>query len=157
MESKAPIFIGIAAVAIIGIALFSFSSNPSAPSQTASGGSQQAQVQPGTGENPVESTVANEYVDRVYESTGGYVSPAGPENVIISVTIADGIITATEFEGDATNEKSIMFQGQFESGYADMIIGQPIDAVQLDVVAGSSLTPNGFNEAIEQIKQQAQG
>ena len=37
----------------------------------------------------------------------------------------------------------------------DVVVGKPIDEVRVSRLAGSSGTPDGFNEAIEKIKGQA--
>lgn len=173
MENKTPVFIGIAAVAIIGIAIFAFSGNnpqDTATTQTAPAGQsapQEGMAQGGaagttqTGQGPAESGMVGdemaEYTDGTYSATGSYVSPAGEETVDVSITLEGGVITATEFTGNATNEKSINFQGLFASGYQDQVIGKRVDEVALDKVSGSSLTPKGFNDALDQIRTQAQG
>jgi hypothetical protein len=36
-----------------------------------------------------------------------------------------------------------------------VVVGKPIDEVRVSRLAGSSGTPDGFNEAIEKIKDQA--
>lgn len=94
--------------------------------------------------------------DGTYSSTGGYQSPNGPETVVVTLSIADGIVTAASVEPQASNATSSRYQGQFAGGIADEVIGKPLAEVRVTRVAGSSLTGGGFNKALEQIRAQAQ-
>lgn len=104
----------------------------------------------------VVQQVMKSYKNGVYTAEGDYKSPAGPEQIKVSLTLQDGIITEAEVTPEATLPKSQYFQGQFASGYKEMVIGKKINEVQLDKVAGSSLTPKGFNDAVTKIMKQAQ-
>ena len=57
--------------------------------------------------------------------------------------------------GNPDNPDSTRYQESFQSGIADVVVGKNIDEIQVDKVAGSSLTSGGFNAAIEQIKAEA--
>ncbi|WP_421741146.1 FMN-binding protein [Cellulomonas sp.] len=94
--------------------------------------------------------------DGTYSATGTYESPAGQETVAVSLTLADGVVTAVEVTPEATNPTSKQFQTTFASGVADVVVGQPIDGLSVDAVSGSSLTPEGFNDALAQIVADAQ-
>lgn len=106
-------------------------------------------------EEVVVPVVQNTYKDGTYTATGSYQSPAGAESIEISVTLKDNIVTATTFTPKATNEVSIKLQGMFAGGYNAMVVGKSLDEVKLDKVSGSSLTPKGWNDAIEKIKLEA--
>ncbi len=97
----------------------------------------------------------SEYKDGTYEATGTYTSPAGEEEIDVTITIEGGKITDTESVSKATNPKSVAMQGVFIENYKSLVVGKSLDEVVLDKVAGSSLTPKGFNDAVEQIKQEA--
>lgn len=116
---------------------------------------QQASPTPVAMEASGEAMEAATYKDGTYEATGAYQSPGGPEEIDVSVTIKDGVITETTATPKATLPKSIGFQNIFTSNYATMVVGKPLDTVMLDKVSGSSLTPKGFNDAINQIKAEA--
>lgn len=105
-----------------------------------------------------ETTAAEEpaYADGTYAATGSYESPAGPETVGVSITLADGLVTAVEVTPEATNPASQKFQNQFASGVADVVVGKPIEGLTVDAVSGSSLTPEGFNAALAEIVADAQ-
>ncbi|KQP27893.1 hypothetical protein ASF38_03500 [Aeromicrobium sp. Leaf272] len=51
---------------------------------------------------------------------------------------------------------SKQYQEKFAGGIADEIVGKNIDDIDVSKVAGSSLTSGGFNEAVDQIKSEAQ-
>lgn len=106
-------------------------------------------------EEVVVPVVQNTYKDGTYSATGMYQSPAGKEEIGISITLQNGVITDTTFTPKATNEVSIKLQGMFANGYKAVVVGKTLDEVKLDKVSGSSLTPKGWNDAIEKIKLEA--
>lgn len=95
------------------------------------------------------------YVDGVYDVKGEYTSPAGPETINVKLTLKDSIVTDVEMTPEATNDKSKFMQAAFEKGYKEFVIGKNINDISLEKVSGSSLTPMGFNDALEKIKVQA--
>lgn len=108
----------------------------------------------GSGTNPDADTSA-EYADGGYEALGEYVSPAGPSEVTVELTLEDDIVTAVTVTPHATNPNSLQFQTQFADGIADVVVGQDIDTLDVSRVGGSSLTSGGFNDALAQIKAEA--
>lgn len=105
------------------------------------------------GEQPA---VVGVYQDGKYEAMGKYMSPGGEREVAVSLTLADGVVTDASFEGFATDPTSQRFQGEFAEGYQAMVVGRTLDELNLQKVSGSSLTPKGFMDAVQSIKQQAQ-
>jgi uncharacterized protein with FMN-binding domain len=102
------------------------------------------------------AVVGKQYADGTYSATGNYRSPAGPESVEVSLTLANGVITDATFKGDATAPRSMQMQSQFAAGFKEQVVGKSIDSLSLTVVNGSSLTPRGFMDAVSKIKAQAQ-
>ena len=118
----------------------------------------QSTTQDTTGETstPADtSDVASEYTDGTYEATGTYSTPGGRESVDLTVTITDGTITSTEIDGSATSGDSLQCQTRFINNYKTLVVGKKVDDVSLSRVAGSSLTSGGFNQALDQIKNEA--
>ena len=109
----------------------------------------------GAGATTPETTVSGPYTDGEYSATGEYQSPAGPESIKVDVTLAGDVVTAVTVVGDATAGNAVRYQAQFAEGIAAEVVGVSIDELQVDKVAGSSLTSDGFNAAIEQIKADA--
>lgn len=97
-----------------------------------------------------------DYTDGTYNATGTYRSPAGMESVAITVVLKSDIIAEVSFTGTSQNSTSQGFINMFSSGYKALVVGKNIDDVQLSKVSGSSLTPKGFNEALNAIKTQAE-
>lgn len=98
---------------------------------------------------------AGQHKNGTYSVTGNYVSPGGPREVKVTVTLTDEVITGAETEATATDATSKRFQGEFVENFKPMVVGKNIDEVVLTKVSGSSLTPKGFNDALEKIKLEA--
>lgn len=96
------------------------------------------------------------YKDGTYQVIGNYVSPGGPREIDVTVTLQNDIITDSTFVGKADDPMSKRFQGEFGDNYQSQVIGKNIDEIILTKVSGSSLTPKGFNDALSKIKVQAQ-
>jgi hypothetical protein len=107
-------------------------------------------------EPPDQAAPLGPLADGTYTVTGGYQSPNGPETVLVTLSIADGVVTDASVEPQATNATSSRYQGQFAGGIADEVVGKPLAEVEVTRVAGSSLTGRGFNEALDQIRSEAQ-
>lgn len=93
------------------------------------------------------------YKDGRYTATGRY----GTQNssITVTVTLAQGVITSTEVTPHATVPRSLELQRRFATAVPALVVGKPIDEVNLGRLAGSSGTPRGFNDAIQQIRKQA--
>lgn len=100
-------------------------------------------------------TSPGSYTDGTYSAEGSYATPESVETIAVTITLADGVVTAVDVEGDPQKPESAQYQGQFIGGIADVVVGQSIDEIQVSRVAGSSLTSGGFNDAIEIIRSEA--
>ena len=103
---------------------------------------------------PVVDQAIN-YKDGTYTEKGRYASPGGAESIDVTVTIVNDTITSAPVTGNATSRDAKEYQGAFISGYKSFVVGKDVDQVSLSRVAGSSLTSNGFNNALELIKADA--
>src|SRR5688572_12156218 len=108
----------------------------------------------GAVESPPAMTAS--YKDGTYSATGTYQNPASREEVDVTLTLADGRVTAVTFEGTPDNPTTVTMQNRFKQGFEAEVVGKPLDEVNLTVVNGSSLSPKGFMDALNQIKTQAQ-
>jgi hypothetical protein len=95
------------------------------------------------------------YEDGTYSAGGVYRSPAGAEEIEVTLTLEDDVIVSAQVVSTATNPKSKVMQGQFIAGYSAVVVGKSIDELSLGVVNGSSLTPKGFMDAVTKIKVEA--
>lgn len=137
-------FIIIAIVAALSLGIFVFATK-----------SQKQTATETTQTTTPASTKQTSYKDGTYTQDGDYVSPGGPEQLGVTITLKNDVITDANVESKATLPNSIKFQGLFISGYKPLVIGKNINEVMLTKVSGSSLAPKGFNDAIEKIKTQA--
>lgn len=102
-------------------------------------------------EVPVDAS----YRDGSFQANGTYQSPNGSENIIVVLELQNDIVTGVEITINPNNPTTANYQGQFADGIGEIVIGQDIDTLNVTVVAGSSLTSNGFREALTAIKADA--
>lgn len=99
--------------------------------------------------------VMTTYKNGTYSAVGNYMSPGGAEQIDVKITLKDNAISDVVVVSKATRPNSKLFQGMFVSNFKPQVVGKNIDEVMLTKVSGSSLTPKGFNDALEKIKGQA--
>lgn len=162
-EQKGPnkIIAGIVVVALIGAVttgVIVWSSRDSSK-QTVSDDTNQT-TQPTTSgsssSDGATSTNGNTYKDGSYTAEGSYMTPGGKESIDVKVTLADGTVTDATVTQKPISREAQTYQAAFVSGYKSQVVGKKISEVSLSRTAGSSLTPNGFNSAIDAIKSQAE-
>jgi hypothetical protein len=73
----------------------------------------------------------------------------------VTITLADDIVTAVSVTPHATDPTSLDLQRRFAAAVPTVVVGRDIDEIEVDRLAGSSGTPQGFNAAVEDIKAQA--
>jgi len=100
------------------------------------------------------SSVSGDYADGTYEGTGDYINPGGVSSVDVTLTLSGGTVESVDVQPGAQGE-SLMYQQKFISGIADEVVGKSLDEISVSKVSGSSLTSQGFNKALEQIKAEA--
>lgn len=111
---------------------------------------------PSTASEENDSASSSQYKGGSYSADGTYQTPGGGESIGVSVTLSDdGTITDATATPEGKTGESQEFQSKFVSGFKSQVVGKKIDEVSLSRVAGSSLTPNGFNNAIDDIQDQA--
>jgi hypothetical protein len=100
---------------------------------------------------------ASAYVDGTYSAEGPYQSPAGQENMGITLVIKGGVVSSVSVTPKAEDPTSKQFQKMFSSGISALVVGKSLDSLgSLGAVNGASLTPNGFEAAVATIKSLAQ-
>jgi uncharacterized protein with FMN-binding domain len=96
------------------------------------------------------------YADGTYSATGWYGGQ--PSSITVQLTLDNDVITKVRVTPHATDETSLDYQQRFADAVPAIVVGKDIDQVaNLGRTAGSSGTPQGFNDALAQIKQQAAG
>ncbi len=148
------VLVGIVTSVVLVVNNNSAEETPAADSSSQGSPSTPSPVESSAGTEPSSTNTSN-YKDGTYNATGTYSTPGGRESIDLTVTITDGVITATELKENAQSGEARTYQADFASGYKTLVVGKSVDEVTLSRVAGSSLTSNGFNQALEQIKSDA--
>lgn len=110
---------------------------------------------PGSMEATETAATDSAYKNGTYSVTGEYLTPGGQRTIDVKLTLENGAVTEVEVTPKATDATSQRFQGEFVAGFKPMVVGKSIDEIELTKVSGSSLTPKGFNDALEKIKAEA--
>ncbi|QIG40184.1 hypothetical protein G5T42_12405 [Microbacterium sp. 4R-513] len=156
-----PLRAGAAVIGVAGvIALAGCSATDTASNaDNTDPGATDTSTQSGSGSqaSDTDSSAASTYVDGTYTAEGSYATPESVEQISVTVTLQDDVVTDVEVSGNPTKRESKEYQSKFIGGIADAVVGQDIDSISVSRVAGSSLTSGGFNQAIEQIKAEASG
>ncbi len=95
------------------------------------------------------------YKDGTYTATSSYETPGGQEDINVKLTVANGTVTATTIDQASNNRESAGYQTRFKQGYSSYVVGKKLTDIKISHVSGSSLTTDGFNQALDQIMTQA--
>lgn len=154
-----PGLIALIIIALIGIAATATAvivTNNAKETESTTNTTQVNETSTNTESSDTESTPnESSYKDGTYSASGSYASPGGRESIELTVTLKNGVIESTSLETDPASRDSRTYQASFASGYKDLVVGKNVEEVSLSRVAGSSLTSNGFNDALDQIKSDA--
>ena len=124
-------------------------------------GSATADTPSSGGATPQNSSAAaspatdTDYADGTYTSEASYQAPSGIESITVQLTVADDTVTAVSATGDAVDHEAREFQSRFASAISSEVVGADLASLSVTRVAGSSLTSNGFNTALDDIRSQA--
>ena len=72
------------------------------------------------------------------------------------MTLDNGVATAVRVTPNATDPTSLDYQERFADAVPAVVVGRRIDELRVQKIAGSSGTPNGFNDAVSKIEDAAQ-
>lgn len=95
---------------------------------------------------------ASTYVDGIHSATGDYGSR--DPSIAVTVTLVNDVITGIQITPHATDPTSLDLQQRFADAIPAVVIGKRIDEVNINRLAVSSPTPDGFETAFTQIKEQ---
>ncbi|MCU1519876.1 MAG: hypothetical protein JWN19_261 [Arthrobacter sp.] len=95
----------------------------------------------------------SDYADGRYSADGQYGGL--PSSIGVTVTLVNDVVTDVSVVPHATDPTSLDLQNRFAAAVPAVIVGRDIDTIQVDRIAGSSATPDGFNAALERIKAEA--
>lgn len=127
------------------------SNSTSGTSGSGSGGST-----PTGGTSGGGSSSSTSYKDGTYYADGSYQNGAGQlEKIGITLVLSGGVVTDTSAVNEAKNPTSKTYENDFIANYKSYVVGKSISGLSLGKISTSSLTPNGFNDAVSQIKTKA--
>lgn len=104
---------------------------------------------------PAPAAPATPLKDGTYTETGDYSSPGGPESLTVTLTTKAGAVTAVTVKGTGHTPNARQYQQAFASGVDAVVVGKPLSTLKVGAVSGSSLTPAGFNAALDKIRSDA--
>jgi K+/H+ antiporter YhaU regulatory subunit KhtT len=99
------------------------------------------------------STAANNgtFKDGTYNATEKYTVPHGTEQIAVTATLTDGVVTDISIKNSESDFDSQQYQEEFAAGYKTKVIGKKISDLKISVIAGASDTTEAFNDALVQI------
>jgi major membrane immunogen (membrane-anchored lipoprotein) len=142
----------VVAVAACGDADAATEGDAPASSQSDAG----SEATAGAGTDGTAGATTGTYTDGTYTAEGSYETPGGEESISVEVTVADDVVTDVTVTPEATGGNAARFQDEFASGIADEVVGAELSGLSVDKVSGSSLTGDGFNAALDQIRADAE-
>lgn len=108
---------------------------------------------PYTAPSASASASASSYEDGTYNAMGEY--GGGPSYLGVTVTIDGRVVSEVTVEPQAENETSLGYQERFAAAVPDEVVGKSLDEAEVGKLAGASTCPDGFNDAIAQIRHEA--
>lgn len=93
------------------------------------------------------------YRDGDYQAEGWYGGL--PSHITVDLSLQDDAITDVSITNHATDPTSLGYQEAFAEAIGEIAIGQPLDDADVDIVAGASGTSEGWNSALDLIREDA--
>ena len=155
MNSKKPLLTAAAGLALLGTAGCGSAGTAQDTAPDEAAGASTPAASSGTASSGAPAT-GGEYQNGEYTATGSYIPPSNTkEEVTVSLTLADGVVTGLEVSTSGNHPTSKRYQAEFTGGVQQEVVGKPLDEVKVDKIASSSLTSSGFNKALDEIKSEA--
>lgn len=107
-------------------------------------------------ETASSTPVSSSYKDGNYNVVTDYMSPGGPDQLGIDLTLKGNVITSVKVTNMAGDSTSKMYQNKFISGINSAVVGKNISDLKIGVVSGASLASNAFNKALVEVRTKAQ-
>lgn len=107
-------------------------------------------------ETPAPVVASYTYKNGTYTASGSYRTPESTETMQVTLTVAKDVVTDVSVSMNVRNGDSRSYVESFLGGYKAQVVGKKLNTLNLSRVSGSSLTPLGFNKALESIRAEAQ-
>ncbi|MDK1327259.1 hypothetical protein [Arthrobacter sp. zg-Y1143] len=129
---------------------------PASPSASQSAGQSAGQSPAPSPAATADAPASGAYADGEYSGTGSYIPPSGTsEDVDVTLRLENNVVTELEVKTSQKNPTSKQYQREFTSNVQEQVVGKNIDELDVHKVAGSSLTSEGFNRALDAIRSVA--
>ena len=128
----------------------------SSPATTTSGQATTPGTTASTSTTSATTSSSGSYKDGTYSATSDYYVPNGNESIKVTLTVANGVVTNSQVMNSEYDRESAFYQEEFASQYKRSVVGKKLSDIQLSYVAGASDTTQGFDDALSQIRNQAQ-
>jgi len=92
------------------------------------------------------------YKDGTFQADASYRVERHQEQIGVTVSLQNGIITTVSIVNSESNSTSAFYQERFAQAFQAQVVGRPIADLKLPVIAGASKTTDGFNQAIDQVR-----
>lgn len=107
-------------------------------------------------QQPIETITEQAYADGTYTKITRYFTPKRVEHKITTtIDLEDDVIVGVNVIYDDAEAKTPSHLS-FDGAYRDEVLGRKLDEINPSRVGGSSLTTASFNEAVGEIKSEAQ-
>lgn len=94
----------------------------------------------------------NTYTNGTYSQSNTYNVPHGTNEIAVTLTLTDDIITNLTVTHTAQHRESQQYQNRFDKRIADQVVGSSIDDISVSRIGGASLTTRAFNAAVAAIR-----
>ena len=151
-KSNNTAIIGIIAVVLIAAAVIGTIALKPADTSSGSNGSAGSSKSQSSG-STIDANAT--YKDGTYTATASYLTPETTEEIEVILTVSNNKVSDVSVRQEAQARESREYQADFANGYKTRVVGKDIGTLQLSRVSGASLTPRGFNDALDAIRTQA--
>jgi uncharacterized protein with FMN-binding domain len=127
------------------------------PNSSASSNTTQSSATASTyGATQATSSTPSTYKDGTYTAQGSFDTPNGTEQIGVTIQLSGNNITSVSVDDSSIySGTSFAYTERFINGLNSVVVGKNIDTVSVGRISGASLTPIGFNAALDTIKSQA--
>ena len=145
-------------LAIAGVGLVMGTAHLQGADAPAEAAEPEPEPRPGPSTEPTEDpepVLHGDYTDGEYTATGPYIAHGADNEITVTITLEDNDVTEVEVVGTAESGNSARYQEEFAEKIPELVVGVPLDEIEVDKVGGSSLTGDGFLEALNRIRDDA--
>lgn len=168
MKPSQKVFVAIGTIAVVGLAVVggkvlysgdSLASDGSGMSSSSSSSTQSSvptSSAPSTSGTSGSTASSGSYKDGTYTATQSYFVPHGGSNSVkVTLTVANGKISAVTTNDQYTDGESSFYVNSFESSVSSDASGQSLGDYSPSRIGGASLTTEAFAQAVDTIRTQA--